>query len=269
MKTKLTSILPTMLALVVCTSPVLGTVYLDDGGIHNIDYEVDGIVIDNEAPGMQTTVNFLNGASIPRPGGIVGREDSALNISGGWMQRFDAMNRCQVTISGGYVEDAVMMDESKLSLYDGTFVVVALFGDSQASIFGGLMDVLGAFDQGKVAISSGSIDAFIVWQDSNVEVFGGVHEGTIEAEDDGIVKVYGSDFAVDGALVGYTELRSVFGGQAEDELPRRLTGSLISGGAIDVEFLIGGSSRIVLIPEPATLLLLGLGGLILHRRRQG
>jgi len=46
-----------------------------------------------------------------------------------------------------------------------------------------------------------------------------------------------------------------------------MTGTLASGDIINNQFRIGNTAKIVLIPEPATFLLLGLGGLarIFHR----
>jgi len=47
-----------------------------------------------------------------------------------------------------------------------------------------------------------------------------------------------------------------------------LTGTLLSGDPINNQFRIGNNAKIVLVPEPATIVLLGLGGLALLRRRR-
>ena len=77
----------------------------------------------------------------------------------------------------------------------------------------------------------------------------------------------GSDFAVDGQPVGYGELTSVYGGGWNNEPWRRLTGKLDNGDTIDNDFRIGYDAKIVLTPEPATLLLLGLGAVMVRRKR--
>ena len=54
----------------------------------------------------------------------------------------------------------------------------------------------------------------------------------------------------------------------DDETWRRLTGTLDNGGVINNDFKIGGSvASIVLVPEPMSISLLGLGGLMLRKRK--
>jgi len=40
---------------------------------------------------------------------------------------------------------------------------------------------------------------------------------------------------------------------------RRLTGTLVSSEPIDLDIFIGNTGRIILVPEPSTALLLGMG----------
>ena len=47
-----------------------------------------------------------------------------------------------------------------------------------------------------------------------------------------------------------------------------MTGTLLSDDPINTQFRISENAKIVLVPEPATLLLLGLGGLALLRDRR-
>jgi len=82
----------------------------------------------------------------------------------------------------------------------------------------------------------------------------------------GNVKIFGTDFAIDGQPVVFGELTSIYGGSTLDEPWRNLTGTLLSGEFLDTDFRIGNDAKIILIPEPATILLLGLGGLFLKRR---
>lgn len=97
---------------------------------------------------------------------------------------------------------------------------------------------------------------------------GGTFFAELASANSAVITVHGSDFAVDGEPVGYGELRSVLGGYPYDDPVRHLTGTLANGELIDNDFYIGNDARIVLVPEPATLVLLGFGGMALLRRRR-
>jgi len=90
----------------------------------------------------------------------------------------------------------------------------------------------------------------------------------LELLDESMIQIFGSDFAVDGLAVGYGEITNILGGDPWDEPYRRLTGTLLSGELIDTGFYIGHDARIILIPEPATITLLGIGGLVLRKRHR-
>ena len=75
------------------------------------------------------------------------------------------------------------------------------------------------------------------------------------------------DFAIDGVPVGYGQLTSILGGAAPNDPVRHITGTLADGSFINNDFYVGGNATVVLIPEPATLFLLGLGAIKLRRKR--
>jgi len=156
-------------------------------------------------------------------------------------------------ISGGSISNSVYCDGySQVSISDVS-ILFHLVGSefSQVNISGG-----------SVGYQLRSIGF------SQLNVSGGLFNGYLESNECGRITIFGSDFTVNGQSIGYGELTSMLGGVPENEPWRHLTGTLASGEPINNDFRIGHYGSIVLIPEPATILLLGLGGLALLRKRR-
>ena len=200
-----------------CGLPKLfGALTISDGQIHNIDYRIsDSLWVDFLAPGIQTTVNLLDGSRIDYM--LEAYEDSRVNFVGEHLGRMGlrAYDRSQAQIYAGWVGRAIQ-----------------------------------------------------AWDNTKVDMSGGIFFAELASGNLAVITVHGSDFAVDGEPVGYGELRSVLGGYPYDDPVRHLTGTLANGEPIDNDFHIGNDATIVLVPEPATLFLLGLGGLDLLRKRR-
>ncbi len=141
------------------------------------------------------------------------------------------------------------------------------YDSSQISICGGqLIYDLKAYNSSHLVISGGQILGGIYVSDNcQVDILGGLIRSELDFWDSAIVTIHGSNFAVDGQAFGYGELVSILGGSTGNEPDRRLTGTLVSGEPIDNYFYIGHDAKIILIPEPNTLLLLGLGMVFLSR----
>jgi len=232
---------------------LLDAVQFKDGLTHDIDYTIyTSVWVDNMAPGMQTTVNLL-------PSGYIhfdlrGYNESRLNITGGkigeWLFAFDSS---RVTISGGEIGKDL----------------AACFSSQVTMTGGSIGDDLEAYNSSQVTMTGGSIgDDLEAYDSSQVTMSGGTIGGGLFADYYGILTIQGSDFAVDGVPFGYGELTSILGGHWLFEPSRHLSGVLASGDLLDNDFYIGHSAKIVLVPEPATILLLGLGGLAVLRRRK-
>jgi len=234
---------------------VEAAMYFNDGQIYNIDYQIDDNVwVDYQSPGMQTTVNLLDGGLLPYPYSLGGFEDSVINMSGGSVQSLYSNDRSQVTFSGGLIRN-----------------VLAAYG-GQVAVFGGSIECgIVADGSSKVTIYGGSIGYNLhANQSSQVKIYGGSINRKLTLSNDVVVTLYGSDFAVNGQPFGYGELTTILGGSYLDEPSRYLTGTLLSGEAINNLFYIGQDAKIVLTPVPSTVFLgsIGIGFVALLRRRR-
>lgn len=88
---------------------------------------------------------------------------------------------------------------------------------------------------------------------SQVDISGG-DIGHILANDLSVIVINGFDFNYD-----YGYITDTFG---------MLTGTLLSGEIFTTNFERYGDAQILIVPEPATLLVFGLGGLTLRRHRK-
>ena len=134
MKTKVLLIL----MIVSCfSSPLMATIQFKDGETHNINYTInDDVLVDYQAPGMQTTLNLVNGGNIPNRVQIY--QDSRVYISGGSVDRLDANNSSQVTVSGGSVWGNVYANQNgQVSIFGGSVGNYLLaYDNSQITIYG-------------------------------------------------------------------------------------------------------------------------------------
>lgn len=143
------------------------------------------------------------------------------------------------------------------------------YGHSRINVRGGSIN--GNFyiaDSGQVNISGGSIGSNLHSYDSSQVDISGGEIGILLLSDQSKIKIFGCDFAVDGQSVGYGELTSIFGGIWGFEPFRFLTGTLTSNEPINSLFFIGENARIILIPEPASALLMVIGIFALRQRRR-
>jgi len=228
-----------------------GATYFNDGGTHNINYSESYVYVDQGAPGMNTTVNLLNGGSIWKWWAY---EDSRINISGGsvglWLVPY---GRTQVTMSGGITWYLYAYDSSKVTMSGGTATgdLVAR-GSSQVTLSGGtVMGFLDVGESSRLTMSGGSVSGLLgAGGNSQVTLSGGTIAQTLDLYQNAILYLDGNNFAIDGAPFTSGEITSVLGGSYENESYRRLTGTLANGTIINNQFRIGNTAKIVLVPKP-------------------
>lgn len=201
------------------------------GGHHEIDYEVnDWVLTEDSAEGEFTTLDVLSGAV---------------------MEHLIASENSQVDFYDGSVEGWIYSrDNSVVNIYGGTITTqIAVYKNGSINMTGGEIGKLWTHDNGKIDLAGGIVNGWMsILQNSNLTI-------------------YGSDFKIDNISVGYGDILSVYGGRS-GESERILTGTLANGDPLNTAFYIYESASISLVPEPATLLLFGLGGLVLRKCRQ-
>ncbi len=227
-------------------TPVSTTIF-DDGQTHNIDYDVhkiDGnqdVWVKNSSSGQKTTVNLLSGGSIKSTLSAFG--NSEVNILGGGIGiGLGSRDYSQVSVSGGSIHNFAARDNSQVFVSGGRILSLYTYNSSQVEISGGTIDS---------DLHSEGI--------SQVNIFGGHIGGDIKLTEEGIITIYGNDFALNGVAVGAGTFGAGEGG--------RLTGLLATGDPINnIINFYSDDSRLILVPEPATLFLLGLCAVMVRRK---
>ncbi|MGB2809719.1 MAG: PEP-CTERM sorting domain-containing protein [Sedimentisphaerales bacterium] len=125
------------------------------------------------------------------------------------------------------------------------------------------------YGYGDVTISGGVIEGYLsAGGYSNVDILGGLFGDNLYSFtflENAVGTFFGTDFQINGSFVGH----GMWTGEVlQDRF--RLTGILANGTSIDnyVSLLDEATTMVLAVPEPTTLLLLGLGGLVLRKRRR-
>jgi len=129
-----------VLAMVVLSAPFANAnVTFNDGQTHNIDYKiVDNILVDWEAPGMQTTVNWLTGGATSIYYQISAWEESNLNILGGSIScLLSAHDSSQVDILAGVTHTLHAYDNSRITISGGSIWELHAASSRRITISGG------------------------------------------------------------------------------------------------------------------------------------
>lgn len=193
-------------------------------------------------------------------------------VDGGIMEYFWARDNSKVTMSGGLVTQDIRA-----------------YNDAEIDISGGnILDSLYGYDTSTLSMSGGSVSGKLLsGYESHIDYSGGAVGELIRVLNNGRIDIFGLSFTVysndyvDGVqlqdgdnLLEYATLAMYPNGHLYHSC--RIVGTLEDRLSIDNIVQINnlapweGSANIYvhIIPEPGTLLLLGLGGLMLRRRKR-
>jgi hypothetical protein len=261
MRNKSLTILVVYMLVVMMTGRGFGVTFCD-GKIHDIDYIIENehVTVDREAPGIQTTVNLLKGgfikSSYSAGHNLSADNDGRINIVGGIVSgSVNAWMNSRVTLSAGSIGMGFFgSGNSKITMSGGTVNGTSALG------------TLHAAESSQITFNGGRVNEYLfARENSQIDWSGGTVSNDIRLGHNAILTISGSDFKIDGMQVSNDVINSIKGGDLYNETYRRLTGTLANGETINNRFRIGDMAQIVLIPEPAALLLLSFG-LVMFRR---
>ncbi|GEM_PF-1244602 len=195
-----------------------------------------------------STTVAISGGEVSR--GLVAYDSSTVDISGGSVNRLGALDSSTVDISGGEVGEFRAWDSSTVDISGGEVSFLNTRNSSTVDISGGEVDGLGAGGSSTVDISGGSVDELGAWDRSTVTLIGYDFEALDGLELDEVEIING---VPQYEVTGTGTLKGTWFGETES-------------WTIDIGWN-DETATIMAIPEPATLALLGLGGLVLLRRR--
>lgn len=231
-------------------------------------------------------------------------QNSRVLITGGSFNNTDAHGNSEVTISGGLQTGFVTVSDNShviISNKDNNpgnhFMRIWAFDYGQITIINGYYDGIVAEGNSTIDISGGEnlveftvrgnsslrmtdgiLKENILLSENGTIVISGGHIGTTSPDeylydrfdsfllsDSSTLVLKGTDFCINGNPVPFGEITSLYGGNYIDEPLGKITGTLLNGDLINNTFRIGDNAQIILIPEPCTLLLLSLGGLLIRK----
>lgn len=258
-----------------------------------LDYDMStppnpGTHIDLVDGGYIHGLHLYNNSTIAMSGGIIKgvvdvHNNSFVDISGGVVGLdLNLYENSSVMIRGGGVSLVVSYGSSHISMNKGQMSGdFAVTENSTGTITGGQLKALSGMGSGSVTMTGGVVAGNLVSCDSS-EFFlgGGIIDGLLAIYDDGMLYLDGKDFQVNGQSISSGDKLSDFSTICVEETlmgseryySGTITGILADGTILDNEFRIynlddhEGAGDILVVPEPITLALFGIGGLLLRKR---
>ncbi len=223
-------------------------------------------------------------------------DTSTTNISGGFVTGIWSYDHGVVNSSGGESQHFVVCNFSTANFYDGKAGSLGARQSGVVNVFGGeISEILSTSESGIINFYDGTVSRELLASDSSiVNLYDGVVAGDLDAFDTSIVNITG------GYISGYiraanSSTMNIYGGSLGSYLSVYDSGTVniygqniqLGGGlSLDGNRVLGtgylsgawmdgtpwntnvtyNTATIYIIPEPCTLLLLGLGAAVLRKK---
>jgi len=257
----------TVLTIILICSTSQAVIYYDDGGTHTISTGSNEIVVldYNTANDPGTHLELVDPGYL---GNILTYNNSTALISGGnvfgTITLYDAS---VVTRSGGYFFGATgVADHAKIIITGGmnfgSGVTAQDFGSIDFSE--GKTQFIHAYGNATITTSGGEFSTLEIYENATVNLIGD-NLRVVDLNWNMTILSPGDNLSTLGTFV------QEYGQQGRYE--GTIVRTLQDGTVLDTAFRIyntgefEGTAEITVIPEPATLLLLGIGGLMLRKKR--
>ncbi len=152
------------------------------------------------------------------------------------------------------------INDTSQATISGSVSYLRAQNNGQVAISGGSVIGASSSDQNsQVTISSGSVGAWVTYGNSQLNISGGSLAG-LHAHSNSTVIIEGSDFELFGGLSWDIDGQTILG-----------TGTLTGRWLDNTSFAIpieenDLSAAVIAVPEPTTLLLLGMSGILIRKR---
>lgn len=225
-------------------------IFTSDGIINEGDRYHNVSIYDT--PPHRTTVSMFGGwVSL-----IQSYDSSIFSMTGGTTEAC-AYNQSTFNVGGGTIYTLNSYDYSNINLFGGFVYGLYAYGTGTVNVFDNAnLDILRARGYSIADVTGGTLDLISASQFGTVNLLGGLVSDYLAAGDSGIINIFGYNLSKSptGGHYGF--------GFVSGEWADRTAFNINLSGADTY-------SRVILyqIPEPATVLLIVIGSIVLRRRR--